>query len=233
MWCQRENGPQPWLQYGTTADAATGRNWVTLNLAIRCGGPGFALGGFGCHPSGRRLSANPESNGGAGGTIIGMISLRICLVAAIALAAGPVVAQDLDAPLNTKPTIRTEIERGRDAASACTYGPGTDYVAYTDCIDAITTQASASGTSSDPFKLGVDSNAWEQTDIVIHLYIENNSYPDQVADMKKFGWFYYSSTNKLEKKLGLNNKKLCQVTQVHDCSWYDRMNAYWSKLPPP
>jgi hypothetical protein len=72
----------------------------------------------------------------------------------------------LDAPISTKPTIRTEIKRGEAAAFDCGLQSVTDYSAFTTCINAVEDSNQQKNTKSEPFMLGLSIEALAQAQII-------------------------------------------------------------------
>lgn len=75
-------------------------------------------------------------------------------------------ASNLDAPIKTEPTMRSEIKRGEAAAFDCGLHHIADYSAFTDCINRILDSNEQKRTKSDPFVLGLSIGALAQAGIV-------------------------------------------------------------------
>ena len=65
----------------------------------------------------------------------------------------------LDAPISTKPTIRSEIKRGEAAAFDCGLHAITNYSAFTTCVSNVADANQQKNTMSDPFMLGLSVGA--------------------------------------------------------------------------
>jgi hypothetical protein len=65
----------------------------------------------------------------------------------------------LDAPISTKPTVRSEIKRGEAAAFDCGLKNLTNYLAFTTCISGVADFNQQKSTKSDPFILGLSVEA--------------------------------------------------------------------------
>lgn len=72
----------------------------------------------------------------------------------------------LDAPISTKPTIRSEIKRGEVAAFDCGLHAITNYSAFTTCVSNVADANQQKNTMSDPFMLGLSVGALAQARII-------------------------------------------------------------------
>jgi hypothetical protein len=72
----------------------------------------------------------------------------------------------LDAPISTKPTIRSEIKRGEAAAFDCGLKAVTNYLAFSVCVSGVADSNQQQSTKSDPFVLGLSIEALAQARII-------------------------------------------------------------------
>jgi len=72
----------------------------------------------------------------------------------------------LDAPISTKPTIRSEIKRGEAAAFDCGLKNITNHLAFITCISGVADSNQQQSTKSDPFVLGLSVEALAQARII-------------------------------------------------------------------
>ena len=95
---------------------------------------------------------------------------KVVLLASLVLLALPATgfAQSrLDAPVSTKPTVKSEIKRGGAAAFDCGLkGNITDYSAFTACINAVQDSNQQKNTNSEPFLLGLSVTALAHTEAI-------------------------------------------------------------------
>ena len=68
---------------------------------------------------------------------------------------GTANAADLDAPLNDRPTLGSEIERGWRAATDCNLKNIANALEYVDCIDGTASKAQQEHSNANPFLLGL------------------------------------------------------------------------------
>jgi hypothetical protein len=73
---------------------------------------------------------------------------------------------NLDAPISTQPTMRSEIKRGEAVAFDCGLHHLTDYSGFTDCVSRALDANEQKQKKSDPFVLGLSIGALAQAGIM-------------------------------------------------------------------
>lgn len=109
----------------------------------------------------------------------------------------------LDTPINTKPTVRSEIKRGEDAAFECSLNAGTHYAAFVNCINAEIHSNLQASTKSEPFTLGLFVTA------LVHGRIMNRGQEDP-------SWFpiWRKDAARIVKAYKLTDTELCETFRM-------------------
>ena len=94
---------------------------------------------------------------------VAAMSPTVCLVL---ISLGAQAQTSLDAPVDTKPTVRSEIKRGYSAAFNCFLEATNDYLAFTICVSAVQEENEQKSTLSDPFLLGLSVEALAQANLI-------------------------------------------------------------------
>jgi hypothetical protein len=130
-------------------------------------------------------------------------------LAAILLAAGPsFAASDLDKPIEpTRPTIRTEIYRGRVAAGSC----GIETARLMECVFAIQNKNVQQNTATDAFNAGLYFSAW----LLASIHVESVKKATGQDEGVEIASRLFRKMKEYQTKLRIDNRALCEATQVN------------------
>ncbi len=133
------------------------------------------------------------------------MNLTLCVfTTALIFAWQPCAATDLDKPIEpTKPTIRTEIYRGKEAASDC----GIHTTGLQECVWAIQNSNVQKNTATDAFNAGLYFDAWLIA--VIEVKVKGGD-EDAALAMQLF-----KKTKEYQANLRIDNQALCAATRVN------------------
>ena len=120
-------------------------------------------------------------------------------------------AADLDATFVKKtPTIRSEIERGRDAATECTVILDLD--SHDNCLDRIERSLRLKNELNDPFELGFNFRGLISFNNVYEVMAKMNKlYPRHVELAKVVQNARYRKIGQLERTLNLSDDDVCPL----------------------
>ena len=112
----------------------------------------------------------------------------------------------LDAPVSTKPTVRSEIKRGDSAAFNCFLDAVTDYLAFTNCVRDVQELNQQKSTLSDPFLLGLSVGALAQAAVI--------------RPNENEGWIpiWRKDTTRIMKTYKLSAKDICTAIESQGCN---------------
>ena len=164
---------------------------------------------------------------------ISSAAILACLIAAgLALIAwvDSVIAVDLNAPINTTPTVGTEIKRGMDAAFQC---PITvDPLSFSGCIFNFETQNRQKVVDYQPFDLGLFFEAWALLDSVGYTEHEVQGDLAQKTYVVARGRAasMYKVFRSIQQKLGVTDEQLVSLSSRKKEPLAQRLE-FWSKLP--
>lgn len=139
---------------------------------------------------------------------VAAISPTVCLVL---ISLGAHARTGLDAPVNTKPTVRSEIRRGYSAAFNCFLETTSDYSAFTTCVNAVQEDNVQKSTLSDPFLLGLSVEALAQANLI--------------KPSESGGWIpiWRKNTARIMKALKLVAKDICTAIESQGCNTFTRI----------
>jgi len=134
--------------------------------------------------------------------------LVLAVLGGLALVSSLALSGDLDAPLKqSAPTLRSEIFRGRTAASVC---PISNARLIDDCANRLQAKAITDRTTSDAFELGV----FYTVALTSAMNAKVTGSPTSAEITSRI----LHRVRALEVKLGLTDEQVCQAAQVHDCT---------------
>jgi hypothetical protein len=88
------------------------------------------------------------------------------IIWAVSLCATALAQTNLNAPVSRQPTIKTEIDRGQDAAFNCGLDNLTNFSKFVDCIDAGIAANRQNSSLSEPYEFGLCIRALQ------HAYVQ-------------------------------------------------------------
>lgn len=126
------------------------------------------------------------------------------------------MAADLNAPVEHKMTVGSEMHRGQSITFDCRRplykgGPPAPWAEFVDCIHKATSDEIRKSTFTAPFQLGLYSGAYMQLQIVRRVELQFKHY-----DLRKDKIFansedlYFHETQYLKQKLGLSDDDICK-----------------------
>ena len=127
-------------------------------------------------------------------------------------------AIDLDAPIETKPTIRSEIKRGYQSIfTFC--DKAIPFEELKICVDKVKEENLRQDKESESFLLGFYFGAWHDT-VLIMFTLRLLEKPLKEANLKEpnyafgesYGMFYFMDFRKIQKQFGIDDLTLCDIT---------------------
>lgn len=145
------------------------------------------------------------------------------LLCATLIGAANVLAQSaLDKPVEpVRPTIRTEIYRGKEAGGVC--GVGT--ARLEECTFAVQNKNVQQNTASDAFNAGLYFNSWLIANIDSEAVKSATGGPDNDALAARL----FRKMKDYQMKLRIDNTALCEATKVVCPNVLPMMNAWDAK----
>jgi len=132
-------------------------------------------------------------------------------------------AADLNAPVERKITVKSEIIRGYFGALDCNKPDSMNWLKVVECIGGVVSKETSQNTVSDPFKFGIYHEAY------FNLWILKNATlsVERVDLLKNPAFrtsyqFFYNQSETLRKTLGLSFDDICSVDK-----------AWGAKCSPP
>ena len=141
-------------------------------------------------------------------------NLLIAIFASGSVCAMSSMAADLNAPVVPKITIKSEIQRGGDAAFRCLIKTHTEWPAFSSCIDEALSAETQRNTITDPFRLGFYYRAYDfmgSIEKVRQDIRENEQFLQEQA-------FYYKTQGQLRKSLHLSQSDICHALEIPNCT---------------
>jgi hypothetical protein len=133
------------------------------------------------------------------------------------------LAVSLDAPITEKPTIRSEVKRGRQAISTCeTHSPVVQSQAYAACINEVLATAAKYGTSTSPFQLGIRYEAFIML-ATAHNAMTKSGLADEGPTLVQFA--HYAE---LLNEVGITTEDVCEIARKN-CSPIKELMDPWKK----
>ena len=156
-----------------------------------------------------------------------MLAFRILILFLIVIhivgATELALAANIDAPLTEKPTIRSEVKRGRQAILTCEpHGPVVQSQAYAACINEVLATAAKYGTSTSPFQLGIRYEAFIML-ATAHNAMTKNGLADEGPALVQFA--HYAE---LLKEVGITTEDVCQIAKKN-CFPIKELMDPWQK----
>jgi hypothetical protein len=141
-------------------------------------------------------------------------------------------AADLNAPVNTQPTLLTEMQRGYRAAGPCeiTLAP----LDYSTCIFDISGREAARIATPDPFDIGIYLAAWTRLDehMQADASLPDNSYAAaDLSGARSGAASFFVVVRNLQKKLGLTDAQVWRAADALHVEPMARRWAYWLAQP--
>jgi hypothetical protein len=152
------------------------------------------------------------------------MNITLCVFAtALIFARQAFAASDLDKPIEqTRPTIRTEIYRGREASGVC----GNNTARLWDCVHAIQNKNVQQNTASDAFNAGLFFNIWLIASIHVTAVKKVTGQDEDVELAMQF----FKEMKEYQTKLRIDNQALCEATRVSCKNVLPDMAEWESKL---
>ncbi len=124
------------------------------------------------------------------------------------------LAANLDAPVIEKPTIRSEITRGRQSIQPCDKA-GTVVLfqmqSYQDCIDGVLSTAARNSSSTSPFQLGIHFEAFINMAIAYNSLVAGGSATKLQHGLTNIQFLQYQD---LLKQVEISTEDVCKVTNL-------------------
>lgn len=158
--------------------------------------------------------------------IAGIVITIVCLI--LPIHSG--FAANLDAPLTQKPTIptiRSEIDRGRDASQSCGLAVVSRTKQYIACIDRVIGTAAANNSSTPPFQLGVYSQSFIDVAIAYDVLQKQQTASNFQQVLTKRQYLLYQ---RAALKIGVSTGEVCEAIKI-DCSKFKEMVHFWESQP--
>lgn len=139
------------------------------------------------------------------------------LAIAFAVVMVPLHAQTskLDAPIITKPTVRSEIKRGESAAIQCMLKSSLNYSVFMDCLNADQYSNEQKNTKSNPYLLGLSISAVDSVSVLSKHGLTNGQENAWLRIWKK-------DIARIVKAYKLTDKDLCGVFSLN-CEEVERI----------
>ena len=155
---------------------------------------------------------------------------------ALALAAAP---PNLDAPLDSRPTLRSEINRGKAAAFECGLHHFGDLMEHDSCVEQVTNEAVQRVPNAAPFTVGAYFQACEDFAELVEIMEKQNDQSDyyarRIAEARHYLALTYPVLKNYQAKVKLTNAQLVaaidELTPVGRQTFLARLAA-WAKDPP-
>jgi hypothetical protein len=139
---------------------------------------------------------------------------------------------DLSAPINTTPTLGSEIKRGIDAAfSQC---PNSfDPLAFPQCVFAIEGKNRQKVVEYQPFDLGLFFEAWIRMDVAgfPSQELQSDLAQSHYTSARRQAKAMYGVFRDYQTKLGVTDEQLISLSDYKKDHLRQRLE-YWSKMPP-
>ncbi len=152
------------------------------------------------------------------------LSLAVVFATTIAGFVNWATAADLNAPVERKITIETEIIRGYMAALDCNRPDSMNWQKVSACISQVISIETRQNTVTDPFKFGIYHHIYWHLWLLwkVTLSVQNIDLLKNGAFRTNYKFFYHQSDT-LEKALGLSADDICRVEKAWGAT----------KCPPP
>jgi hypothetical protein len=125
------------------------------------------------------------------------------------------LAANLDAPIIEKPTIRSEITRGRQSIQPCDKA-GTVVLfqmqSYQECIDGVLSAVASNGSSTSPFQLGIHFEAFINMAIAYNSLVKGGSSTKLQHALTNLQFRQYQD---LLKQVGISTEDVCEATHLN------------------
>ena len=123
------------------------------------------------------------------------------------------MAADLNAPVVPKITIKSEIQRGGDAAFHCLIKTHFVWLDFTNCLDEVQSAETQRNTITDPFSLGFYYRAYDLMGTIRKATPEVR----ESGLFVKREQFYFKTQGQLRKSLQLSGNDVCQALELKTC----------------
>jgi hypothetical protein len=154
------------------------------------------------------------------------------------MACGAAPARTLDEPLNDKPTVGSEINRGFEAAFNCVMANLADAQKTSDCDQAVVQAEEQKHADSDPFKLGLYYGACVHFATEIRSDTEGQATNRAAADDLTFAKielkFTYQQFKLVRDAVGISDDHLIDATKMvpEGRAGAKRELLEWEQHPP-
>jgi hypothetical protein len=140
-------------------------------------------------------------------------------------------AMDLNAPVNTTPTVGTEIKRGVDAANACDTS-AMEPLNYALCIQGIDDRNAQKVVDSKPFDVGLYFAAWLSMDIIGSMPASNDFARHLGEAGHSEAASMYIIYRDFQRKLGVTDDDVITASWKNKDAVEARL-AVWANQPSP
>ena len=125
------------------------------------------------------------------------------------------LAANLDAPIIEKPTIRSEITRGRQSIQPCNKEVTEVYRQmqfYQDCIDEVLSSAAKNGSSTPAFQLGIHFVAFINMAVAYDTLVKSGTATESQHAITNLQFLQYQD---LLKQVEISTEDVCKVTHLN------------------
>jgi hypothetical protein len=154
------------------------------------------------------------------------------MIAGVMAALG--AAPDLNAPLDTRPTLASEMRRGWSAEAEC-YDVRSSPLEYGLCVSRLGDRESARIGDPTPYKLGLYLRAWASMDLRFRsdgeLAASNAFAAADLPGARRECASDALVARGLQKRLGLTDAQLMSATGYKSVEDIAARWAYWTSLP--
>ncbi|HEX5264230.1 MAG TPA: hypothetical protein VFW13_11920 [Phenylobacterium sp.] len=160
-----------------------------------------------------------------------MRGLRAAVLLGFLAYANAAWGTDVNAPLDTRPTLQTEMHRGYLAASGCAIT--LEALQYAICISHVSDAEEAKISNANPFNLGLFLAAWRVLDQQVRSFA---SLPDNrfaraaVPESQEQAASEFVVLRGLQKRLGLSDLQVRAASGAQNDALAERWN-FWLAQP--
>lgn len=127
----------------------------------------------------------------------------------------PASATDLDAPVERKITVKSEILRGYSASAECSRSDSLNYLDIIGCVNRIVSAETQNNTITDPFKFGIYHETYFDLWVsrkVMSAVMKIDPLNNHV--FRTFYRYYYEQSETLKRSLGLSPDDVCRIDEA-------------------
>ncbi len=166
-----------------------------------------------------------------------LVTLIVVFSMLIFFSPNTIFAIDLNTPIETKPTIRSEIKRGYQ--SIFTFCHSAMYLEELKiCVDKVKEENLRQDKETESFLLGFYFGAWHDT-VVSMFTLRLLEKPLKEANLKEpdyafgeiWGIFYFMDFRKIQKQFGIDDLTLCDITGARSEDVIPEIRKWEQKMP--